>query len=310
MFLLPNGVIHRIEAICRNFIWYGGIEYTKTPLVSWEKICKPKEEGGLGLKDDILWNRAAVGKLVWWVTSKSDHLWVKWVNHTYIKNNHWHNYSPPTSSSWYWRKICQVKEVFREAYQQNRWITNAGKEYTISKGYEYIRVKCQKVDWHRMTWNKWTIPKHSFIAWIYKHKNMNTNDKLHNLGISTENTCCLCAQNVETLEHLFFDCGYSRKVIDLVSHWIRVPLPRHAILQWSLRRRGVQIKVDLTFAVINAFIYHVWRQRNLCKYGFTLTCPRKIALTVETDLKIRLTGFFNSAQERDKVWIRDLLGTA
>ncbi|XP_074299162.1 uncharacterized protein LOC141630203 [Silene latifolia] len=65
MFIFPTGIIHNIEAICRNFLWDGGTNYIKTPLVSWDKICKAKEEGGLGLKDDILWNKAAVDKLVW-----------------------------------------------------------------------------------------------------------------------------------------------------------------------------------------------------------------------------------------------------
>ncbi|XP_074299290.1 uncharacterized protein LOC141630357 [Silene latifolia] len=33
MFILPNGVIHRIEAISRNFLWDGGVDYLRTPLV-------------------------------------------------------------------------------------------------------------------------------------------------------------------------------------------------------------------------------------------------------------------------------------
>ncbi|XP_074313934.1 uncharacterized protein LOC141649137 [Silene latifolia] len=60
-----------------NFLWDGGTEFIKSPLVSWEKACKPRDEGGLGLKNDVEWNKAAIGKLVWWIASKSDHLWVR-----------------------------------------------------------------------------------------------------------------------------------------------------------------------------------------------------------------------------------------
>ncbi|XP_074291424.1 uncharacterized protein LOC141618217 [Silene latifolia] len=47
MFILPSGVISRIESICRNFLWDGGADYIRSPLVAWEKVCKPKKEGGL-----------------------------------------------------------------------------------------------------------------------------------------------------------------------------------------------------------------------------------------------------------------------
>ncbi|XP_074271593.1 uncharacterized protein LOC141595528 [Silene latifolia] len=53
IFIQPTGVITRIESTCRNFLWDRGLDYMRAPLVSWEKVCKPKKEGGLGLKDDI-----------------------------------------------------------------------------------------------------------------------------------------------------------------------------------------------------------------------------------------------------------------
>ncbi|XP_074304440.1 uncharacterized protein LOC141639159 [Silene latifolia] len=260
MFILPNGLIHRIEAICRNFIWDGGTEYTKVHLVSWDTICKPKEEEGLGIKDDIIWNKAAVGKLVWWITSKAYHLWVKWVNHTYIKNKDWHTYSPPASSSWYWRKVCQVKEAFTAAYQQNQWSDSPENEYTIARGYDLLRDKDEKINWHNMVWNKLTIPKHGFMAWIYQHKNMNTNEKLYKLGISTDDTCYICGYQTETMDHLFFTCDYSKEVIKIVGQWIGIMLPIQNFREWNLRRGQSKIRIDVINAVFNACIYHTWSQ--------------------------------------------------
>ncbi|XP_074270821.1 uncharacterized protein LOC141594724 [Silene latifolia] len=34
IFLIPKGVIKRIEAICRNFLWSGSSEYSRSPLVA------------------------------------------------------------------------------------------------------------------------------------------------------------------------------------------------------------------------------------------------------------------------------------
>ncbi|XP_074291403.1 uncharacterized protein LOC141618194 [Silene latifolia] len=107
----------------RNFLWDGGVEFMRSPLVAWDKVCRPKSEGGLGLKQDLLWNKAAVGKLVWWIYTKPELLWVKW-----------------------------VKEVLHQANQQLNWATS-GSGYTISKGYELIRNKSPDVPWSVCVWN-------------------------------------------------------------------------------------------------------------------------------------------------------------
>ncbi|XP_074291779.1 uncharacterized protein LOC141618579 [Silene latifolia] len=208
----------------------GALPFRRSPLVSWDKVCKPKQEGGLGLMNDIIWNKAAVRKLVWWLATKPDHLWVRLVNHTYLRGQNWQSYSPNTASSWCWRKICQTKEIFSVAYQQQTWSTQNGQEYTVAKGYEWLREKGQKVQWCGYIWNKWSIPKHSFISWIYQHGNMNTNAKLCNLGIKEDNTCYICGSGVEDMDHLFFDCRYGREFIAIVGEWLRLDIPADGLL--------------------------------------------------------------------------------
>ncbi|XP_074305956.1 uncharacterized protein LOC141641185 [Silene latifolia] len=80
IFILPIGVIDKIQALCKNFLWEGGEGYSKAPLIAWSTFCKGKEYGGLGLIDTKLWNIAAIGKLVWWLVKKKDHSWIQWVD--------------------------------------------------------------------------------------------------------------------------------------------------------------------------------------------------------------------------------------
>ncbi|XP_074303989.1 uncharacterized protein LOC141638475 [Silene latifolia] len=55
------GDLHwKVEALCRNYLWDGSPDYIRVPMVSWEKYCTPKCEGGLGLRDNYAWNVAAI----------------------------------------------------------------------------------------------------------------------------------------------------------------------------------------------------------------------------------------------------------
>jgi len=99
MFLLPQNVIDKLTALCRNFLWGGTEDHTRVPHVSWATTCKAKKYGGAGIKDLTSWNKATIAKLVWAIATKKDSLWVKWVHGRYLKHKDWWDYSPPLDYS-------------------------------------------------------------------------------------------------------------------------------------------------------------------------------------------------------------------
>ena len=51
VFILPRTVVKEINKLLKGFLWCQG-EITKGKAkISWEQICKPKDHGGLGIKD-------------------------------------------------------------------------------------------------------------------------------------------------------------------------------------------------------------------------------------------------------------------
>ncbi|XP_074303189.1 uncharacterized protein LOC141637599 [Silene latifolia] len=94
MFIIPKGIINRIEAVCRNLLWDNSADYRRTPLVGWDTVGRPKEKVGLGLKDQEIWNKAMVGRLVNWVAENRDSIWVKRVHQNYLKGQDWKDYKP------------------------------------------------------------------------------------------------------------------------------------------------------------------------------------------------------------------------
>ena len=61
---LPAKLIKKINGACRTFLWKGEDMQTGVGAVSWADICKKKSEGGVGVRDIAIWNRAALFKHV------------------------------------------------------------------------------------------------------------------------------------------------------------------------------------------------------------------------------------------------------
>jgi len=63
-----KGVLWQLINIQRNFLWAKEENKKKWALVSWEKICRPKGHGGLGLDNQEILGKALGAKLWWhWV---------------------------------------------------------------------------------------------------------------------------------------------------------------------------------------------------------------------------------------------------
>jgi hypothetical protein len=73
----PQSVIKKIRNLQRNFLWHGHNPKKKWALVSWDKVCKPKYSGGLGLRDSGKLN-STMGERIWWIWLKtSAEIWAK-----------------------------------------------------------------------------------------------------------------------------------------------------------------------------------------------------------------------------------------
>jgi hypothetical protein len=65
LFTIPISVVRRIEKLQRDFLWGGMGDEVKHHLVGWDKVCAPKEVGGLGVRSLVLTNKALLGKWLW-----------------------------------------------------------------------------------------------------------------------------------------------------------------------------------------------------------------------------------------------------
>ncbi|KAL9226247.1 hypothetical protein vseg_002079 [Gypsophila vaccaria] len=278
LFVLPKGILDRVETVCRNFLWDNNAEYRRVPLVAWNTICRPKEEGGLGIKNQRLCNMAMIGRLVHWVYEQKNSLWVKWVNGNYLKGQNWLDYMPGSQTSWVWRRICGVKQILLPGYSNGAWAQG----YSPTEAYHWLRDKRQHVPWAKVIWNNWVSPKHQFVGWLFAHEALRTNDRLLQVGAQVEDNCYLCGQTTESIEHLFLVCMYSRKVRTAVQNRLGMSIPHGDILNWCLES---QQRLDARAMTSMSLVYNIWIQRNQAKMELRILRPQLVAERIVWDIE-------------------------
>ena len=80
LFILPLSICEKIDKLFKRFLWNRGDVINGMACVAWKDVCKPKSQGGLGIKSVSLWNRALMSKHLWNIVNKKKSTWVKWIN--------------------------------------------------------------------------------------------------------------------------------------------------------------------------------------------------------------------------------------
>lgn len=108
-FLLPVSCMEKIERMMRDFLW-GSTHMRKIHTVCWEKICRPKNKGGLGLRPFRLINQACLMKQIWNIANSKEDLWTKWIHAKYLRGRNIWECVLGTNPSWAWRSIFSVRD--------------------------------------------------------------------------------------------------------------------------------------------------------------------------------------------------------
>jgi hypothetical protein len=82
-FLLPKRVYHKLNYYRCRFFWQGDSEKKKYRLVKWSVVCRPKDQGGLGVHDLEVKNSALLGKWMFKLLTE-DGVWQTLLKRKYI----------------------------------------------------------------------------------------------------------------------------------------------------------------------------------------------------------------------------------
>ncbi|KAM5548588.1 hypothetical protein ABKV19_000149, partial [Rosa sericea] len=123
----PRSLLKTVQRWIRNFFWTGDPLKKGATLVSWDKVCQPKDRGGLGLKNIVVLNQALLLKRGWDVVSKASP--VAWFLHDRFLTA---GFQPclyyKKSSVW-----LGLKQVWKTLLSRLRWIIGNGASVRLWK---------------------------------------------------------------------------------------------------------------------------------------------------------------------------------
>ncbi|KAK4381000.1 polyprotein [Sesamum angolense] len=107
-FILPKGIIKEMIKRFRTFLWKG-TSSSGYPKVAWEAVCRPIEEGGLGIKDILALNRALMSKHLWAIIKRDrTSIWVDWIIQVRLRDcSIWT--VKENKGAWGWRKMLSLR---------------------------------------------------------------------------------------------------------------------------------------------------------------------------------------------------------
>jgi hypothetical protein len=118
----PEKIIGEIERICANFLWKGRMHTMR-----WRDICKPKREGGFGLRSVQDMCAAAGMKMIWRLLT-SDSVWNKWMKRRYLNGQSFWDSSVSLGDSGTWKFM---KKFSLQAQECMRKVIGNGKSTSL-----------------------------------------------------------------------------------------------------------------------------------------------------------------------------------
>ncbi|KAH7676557.1 hypothetical protein IHE45_07G024900 [Dioscorea alata] len=105
VFKLPIWVLNKIYKIRRDFLWKGPELGPKgIRPVAWNRICRPRKLGGIGILNLQEFNKALLGKWWWKLITNPNSYFAKISKFNYLKRNpiRFLYQPPPRNKSYFW----------------------------------------------------------------------------------------------------------------------------------------------------------------------------------------------------------------
>ncbi|KAE8664332.1 hypothetical protein F3Y22_tig00112800pilonHSYRG00026 [Hibiscus syriacus] len=262
------GRLQLIQIVLYNIQAYSGADRSANGArINWDKICRLKEEGGLGLRDLGEWNRASIIQQIRALVIKSDTLWVRWADAYVLKGRSFMEFVPVLGCSWFWKKLVKLRSVAAQFIDPGSgdWIGSGKAE----EAWQRTRVCHERVQWCKI-------------------------DCLRRWGVVESAGCYFCLNGVDARDHIFFACEHGRRIWGEILKFCglnRAVWEWRQELVWALARCRGRTAFSILFRLAwSAYVYRVWRERCFRAFGGRARGSEVLVREIREDVCLRLAG--------------------
>ncbi|KAK9065261.1 hypothetical protein SSX86_016644 [Deinandra increscens subsp. villosa] len=236
LYKTPVKVLNKLEAICFNFLW-GGFDDAngrskKIHWVSKDSICKPKNEGGLGLVSLTNINLALLDKWFWRFLTEPESLWrkvvagihgsdhdVMWVPRNKRFSGVWLNIS--RIEGLLEKRNIKLKELLIFSDKKWSWTESADGLFSSSSLRALLIKPIGPGNPSPLCWTKLVPRKINLLMWRALLGRLPTFDGLlkRNIPVSSP-VCPICLEANESADHLFTGYRIALDIWSKVSSWL------------------------------------------------------------------------------------------
>ncbi|XP_073031316.1 uncharacterized protein [Primulina eburnea] len=133
----------------------------------------------------------------------------------------------------------------------------------LSRDYDWFSNSNGKWPWKPLLSRSFILPKHRFTLWLTAHAKLLTRDRL---PFANDKSCVLCNIQHESVQHLFFKCGFSAAIWNEIRNWLDMQKimgsPSAILKAFRSYYRGNSTLSRMRITALASTIYYIWNARN------------------------------------------------
>ncbi|KAL0917385.1 hypothetical protein M5K25_012440 [Dendrobium thyrsiflorum] len=150
--------------------------------------------------------------------------------------------------------------------------------------------------WAKHLWFKGNALRYSVFAWLCIAGGLKTAAALSLRNVYISPLCPLCHLDIESVNHLFFECNFSfavlTKLIPKASALLLRPTATQ-LFDWTEELNLPERGHSLFKLCICCVIYHVWKERNSRRFGGQSICPVTLYHCIQRSVRAKVLKWKN-----------------
>ncbi|XP_074263489.1 uncharacterized protein LOC141586219 [Silene latifolia] len=132
-------------------------------------------------------------------------------------------------------------------------------------------------------------------------------ERLLALGVVADDLCYLCGRESETFEHIFQNCQYSCRLLDLLAQMGNFVLPHTDLILWIGQLQCTKLRKGILLCLVQSIFYQIWMQRNKARIEGCVHRPEIVFQLILKEVKVWVRSKLSPyVDRRDKDWLNRL----